>query len=453
MPSTPVAPIASPASLKCPVQGCGQTRIADDCSRRKCRKHCIEQGSGCLSKKHKVAASLPLLPTVPPLPVDCNTAQAPLPLAEVAFLPPQSTPTTVPSSNQPLDARPDPRFTSHLRPIYVDSLAREQALELAKSKLDAERIASAKQAAQKVTVHAWVPNATEPESRQIQKGFIWPFFKLSTEILTLLELQHTVESGSLQVYDEVDGYWVTIDIDHVMEVREGQCVYLRDRSVKVCQGFDDLFKPISYPHLRNNLAQERAYVRNAWKGLSSSPQKRKATSPPSPLSFSSPVKREFTPSPFRDISPSPIPVTMVAPLETPALIVNPTSDISTPSTYVGSAENPIELSDCDEKQWPRDYYTCDVARCFRDAKTSVRGARARTAAIIFQEHFPGLKFNSSTYSDHKKIWRKAPTSLQNHYLVIGPKRRGLWSAFVADAKRGNTPPSLAADVIELSGPE
>ena len=438
MPS--VALVAS-TSLKCPVQGCGQTRIADDCSSRKCRKHCIEQGRGCLSKKHKVATNLPLPPTVPSLPVQYNltTAQVPLPPAKLTSLPPRSTPTTVPSSNQPLDARPDPRFASHLRPIYVDSLAREQALELAKSKLDAERIASAKQAAQKVTVHAWVPNATEPESRHIQKGFIWPFFKLSMEILTLLELQHTVESGSLQVYDEVDGYWVTIDIDHVMEVSEGQCVFLRDRSVKVCQGFDDLFKPISYPHLRNNLSQERAYVRNAWKGLSLSPQKRKATSPPSPPSFSSPVKHEFRPSPFRDISPSPIPATKVAPLETP-LTVNPNSDISTAST--GSAENPIELSDCDEKQWPRDYYTCDVARCFRDAKTSVNGPRARTTAIIFREHFPHLKFNSSTFSDHKKIWRNAPTSLRNHYLVIGTNQRGLWSAFVADAKKANTPLSF-----------
>ena len=58
------------------------------------------------------------------------------------------------------------------------------------------------------------------------------------EILTLLELQHTIESGSLQVYDEVDGYWVIIDIDHVMEVCEGQCVFLWDWSVKVCQGFN-----------------------------------------------------------------------------------------------------------------------------------------------------------------------------------------------------------------------
>ena len=104
-------------------------------------------------------------------------------------------------SSQPLDARPDPRFASHLLPIYVESLAREQALELSKSKLDAERIASAKQAVQKVTVHAWMPDNAEPESCQLQKGFTWPFLKLLSAALSLVGLQASVESGTLQMYE------------------------------------------------------------------------------------------------------------------------------------------------------------------------------------------------------------------------------------------------------------
>jgi hypothetical protein len=343
----------------------------------------------------------------------------------------------VPTNNQPLDARPDPRFASHLRPIYIESLAREQTLEFAKAKLDAERITSAKQAAQKVTVHAWRPRVPEPESRQIQKGFTWPFFKLSAVILSLVNLQQSAELGDLQMYDETDDFWVTVDVDHIVEVQEGQRVFLRDRSVRSCQGFDELFKQVSRPHLRNNLAQERAYVRNAWKALSPnggssslspSPfsQKRKATSPPN--SFPPSVKREcLLSTPLRDLSPtSPTRSTSVAPITNSM----DASDIPTASTSgSGSAEDPID--DGNEKKWPRDYYVCEVALCFRDAKTSVRGSRTqRTAAIIFREHFPHLEFHSSTFSDNKAIWRRASRTLKNRYLVLGKRKAGLWSTFV-----------------------
>jgi hypothetical protein len=458
-PPAPVALVAGPLRSRCSILGCGQTRIADDCSRHICRKHCIEQG-GCTSKKHKGTASLSL-PASPPL--DNATTLPPLPPAGAAPLPHLPTPPTVPTNNQPLDARPDPRFASHLRPIYVESLAREQTLEFAKAKLDAERIASAKQAAQKVTVHAWMPHVSEPESRQIQKGFTWPFFKLSAAILSLVNLQQSAESGDLQMYDETDDFWVTVDLDHIMEVREGQRVFLRDRSVRSCQGFDELFKQVSHPHLRNNLAQERAYVRNAWKALSpdggssssSSPppfsQKRKAISPPN--SFPPPVKRErLLSTPLRDLSPtSPTPPTSVAP------IANSTDASDTPAASTsggGSAEDPIELSDGDEKKWPRDFYVCEIAPCFRDAKTSVRGSRARrTAAIIFHEHFPRLEFHSSTFSDNKAIWKKASRTLKNRYLVIGKRKAGLWSTFATEVKKETAKTSSPADAIELSDSE
>jgi hypothetical protein len=61
----------------------------------------------------------------------------------------------------------------------------------------------------------------------------------------------------------------------------------------------------------------------------------------------------------------------------------------TASTFGGgSAEDPIKLSDGDEKQWPRDFYVCNIVPCFHDAKTSVRGSHTQhTAAIVFHKHF------------------------------------------------------------------
>ena len=232
---------------------------------------------------HRTARGLPLV--LPPIHSNATATVLSLDSVDPTPLQPCAAPAAVLPVPQPLDARPDPRFASHVLPIYVESLAREQSLELAKSKLDAERIASAKQAAEKVTMHAWKPLTTEPESRLIQKGFTWPFFKLSPPILSMIGLQDSADSGALQVYDETEGYWVAVDIDHVIEVREGQHILLRDRSVTVCHHFDTLSKQASHPHLRNNLPQEHAYVRNAWRALaphsaSPSPQKRKATSPP-----------------------------------------------------------------------------------------------------------------------------------------------------------------------------
>ena len=121
-----------------------------------------------------------------------------------------------------------------------------------------------------------------------------------------------------------------------------------------------------------------------------------------------------------------------------------TSDIPMTSTSGGSAEDPTELSDDNGKKWPRDYYVCEIVPCFRDAKTYVRGRHARTAAVIFHEHFPQLQFHSSTFSDNKAIWRKASRTLKNHYLVVGKKKAGLWSTFSAEAKKEATQTLLPA---------
>ncbi|KJA20095.1 hypothetical protein HYPSUDRAFT_142688, partial [Hypholoma sublateritium FD-334 SS-4] len=264
-----VAAATVTAPLGCPVQKCGQSRLANDCMRRVCRKHCIKLG-GCASKTHKTTVDAPANQFPPPS-FDTAPNQLSLPTVDLAPLQPrQPDPASIPTTNssQPLDAHPNPCFASHLLPIYVESLAHEQALELSKSKLDAEWIASARQAVQKVTVHAWRPYLTAPESCQIQKGFTWPFFMFSSAMLSLVGLQQSAELGALQMYNVAEEYWITIDVDHVMEVQEGQCIFLRDRSVADCQGFDELFKQLTLPHLRDNLLQERTYVRNAWKTVS-----------------------------------------------------------------------------------------------------------------------------------------------------------------------------------------
>jgi hypothetical protein len=127
----------------------------------------------------------------------------------------------------------------------------------------------------------------------------------------------------------------------------------------------------------------------------------------------------------------------------------------TASTFGGgSAEDLIKLSNGNEKKWPRDYYVCDVVPCFCDAKTSVHGSCTQcTATIVFHEHFPHLKFYSSTFSDNEAIWKKASRTLKNHYLVIGKRKAGLWSTFITEVKEETAKTSSPADAIELSDSE
>ena len=77
-------------------------------------------------------------------------------------------------------------------------------------------------------MYAWKPLTTEPENQWVQKGFMWPFFKLSPPILSMIGFQDSGDSGALQVYDQTEGYWVAVDIDHVIEVWEGQHIFLWD---------------------------------------------------------------------------------------------------------------------------------------------------------------------------------------------------------------------------------
>ena len=139
----------------------------------------------------------------------------------------------------------------------------------------------------------------------------------------------------------------------------------------------------------------------------------------------------------------------ISPCLTPIVITPPA--LPTPDPSATPAEEPVELGDGEEKRWPKDYPVCDVAPCFRDAKTSIHGPCARTAASIFCEHFPHLPFHSSTFSNNKAIWRKAPQALRSHYLCAGRRQAGIWSKFVADVKGlEKVQVSSLSEVIELS---
>jgi len=111
------------------IEGCGQSRIAPDCIRQLCRKHCRDLG-GCRSKNHPPKTPSRTAPVAPPFFMLPLPGQPPFPLPSTAppslgltahpllsgYGPPipssqqQALPPTLPisSANSSLNAHPNP---------------------------------------------------------------------------------------------------------------------------------------------------------------------------------------------------------------------------------------------------------------------------------------------------------------------------------------------------------
>ena len=374
---------------------------------------------GCSSKRHLVstaavpASSQPVTSTLQPPTQHFTSSSQPTPFFTTAAyqssctaIPPVSNISDKSRSMEILDARPNPRFASHLHPIYTKQLAYEYELRERQRSDDADRIASSKRAKEEVTVFSWSSNNDQPSMRVFQTGFTWPYFVLTTAILSSIGLSGACERQDLQIYEEEFDTWVSVDQGHTIEAREGQRIFAKDRLVNDCPGLKKHLKaPARVAHLCYGLASERSFVREAFKDQAQS------ILPPMLLLSSPKHERSSSPSPLTFPS---------SPLPQPSELI---------PIHHGTLEDPIIVNDASEKQWPGDFYVCDVVACFRDCKTRVRGRHAHTSKAIFNEHFPGARFCSSTYYDQKKLWRNTPAVLRDQFIAAGRVKSALWSAF------------------------
>jgi hypothetical protein len=137
---------ATMAQGKCGVDGCGQSRIAQDCKRQLRREHCRDLG-GCSSKYYPPKTPNRTAPVAPPFFMPPLPSQPPFPLPSTAtgYGPPipsslqQPLPPTLPISpaNSSLDAHPNPRYASLMPPIFTEQWQREQELAEENRKRDA----------------------------------------------------------------------------------------------------------------------------------------------------------------------------------------------------------------------------------------------------------------------------------------------------------------------------
>ncbi|KJA25528.1 hypothetical protein HYPSUDRAFT_134644 [Hypholoma sublateritium FD-334 SS-4] len=111
---------------------------------------------------------------------------------------------------------------------------------------------------------------------------------------------------------------------------------------------------------------------------------------------------------------------------------------------VTAATSSADTAIISAKRWPTDYFVCDIVECFRDCKTYVRkrGQPNTRVADAFARHFPGVRYISSTYSDHRKTWCEAPDLMKDMYFTAGRVEAATWGKFIsqvrAHAKRKDT---------------
>jgi len=150
---------------------------------------------------------------------------------------------------------------------------------------------------------------------EFQEGllaFTWPYFPLSTSVLSALSLIGS--APRVQLYRQALGTWVNVNVGHVIELKEGTRVFLKASHVVDYPDFDKLLKPESIPHLRYKLAEERRELRERYQGKAKASRKGKVvectsssedgngTTPPSQRQF----RKQTLPTSFLQPSPSPL---------------------------------------------------------------------------------------------------------------------------------------------------
>ena len=369
----------------------------------------------------------PLTPTIaytpsPSGPITVSTTPR-QPLSSITLPPASRSP-----SPEVIDARADPRFATHLRPIFTQTIADQQEKLRQQTTLDAELKEKAQKAKQHITFYLWTTEDAPPTIKIFQ-DFTWPYLMITSSLLGGVGLLQVSELGNLRIYDEGGIQdWVAIDVGYVMEVHEGQRIFLKDASLRKCVDFHkslDSLPQTSTPHLHRQLAHERAYVREMHK--TTSPQE--PLSPPALISLTTLSQQPAFP-PIHSIPstsqappiPAPLPVAerMLSPPPAPLLLQG-----------TGRVDDLMEVDgDVIEKRWPMDYYTIDIGNCMRECSS-----RTLNQSTVFMKCFPGLRFVPSTFSNQRDLWIKAPASLKEEFMELGHRKEGLWSVFAKRARQ------------------
>ncbi|KAF4574427.1 hypothetical protein EYR40_005849 [Pleurotus pulmonarius] len=414
----PLVPRNALRSVKaqCQQAKCNSTRLSPYCSRKMCRKHCLQAG-GCLTKNHD-PQSAPLtqqstqecqIPELEPL-NDFNFLLDPV-LRDPSPLP-QRDPSPLrhelsPPAPRAVPLSQVPRYATQMPPLFTTEILRRQEQHEIARQSESERLDSLQRVKRDITVYAWNEDGNPPVIMSIQDGFSWPHFIVSQKLLEELDLK-----GRISLYSPTLLTWTQVKVGHVIVVHERSRVFLKSSKLRDLVDFEEHrntafdTQPL---HFRLNLARERSSVRSQLRNhtsqsLSSLPAASSSTSVSTSSSISSDDDAS-TSSPPRKRSRYTKP--------------EPKSPTRFPSVLSSSSDVPL-------KAWPTDFYVSDLVRGFKSLQ-DVKRHKGAAFVCIFG---PNVRWVSSTYYSTLERWRTSGEESRRYALSAKETPDGLWSNFL-----------------------
>lgn len=112
------------------------------------------------------------------------------------------------------------------------------------------------------------------------------------------------------------------------------------------------------------------------------------------------------------------------------------------SLFSGSINDPIELSDGEERRWPGDFFVDEVVPGLQEHNKTTKGQHK----AAFERRYPGIPYWHSTVFNQVKKWKEAPAQLKD--ACLGGERIK-WSVFARHLKKEKMLAS-ASVIIDLS---
>lgn len=357
-----------------------------------------------------------------------------------------------------MDAGPNPRYVSHMQPIFTEQWKREQEIRAKQHEVNSSRLENINKAKHTVVVFAWVQDDSEPVIVEYQDGFTWPHFLVSRPIIDDLGFEN--HTTSLKLFRPSFGRWSRIQENHVVSVDSNNHVFLKGTDVTRCLEFDEHLKQSTQQHVlpfHRNLPAERAAVRRESRDVRHKAEpvnattKRKHKCPPSPPNNSDTVVILSSPEPISagnakrqrqrstvqvlEISSDSDPGTLVwqhAP-HSPPVKVKIEPGLTPKRICHSDSTSTCSSSDASRRKsvWPRDYYVRDIVECFVACgdKEGSKPDDQRVAAIF--KSFFDAPFKRSTFYENQMRWQLAPQSIKDTssdvswstFLTMIPSRR------------------------------
>ncbi|KAH9940631.1 hypothetical protein B0H21DRAFT_710842 [Amylocystis lapponica] len=371
-------------------------------------------------------------------------------------------------------------------------LHQEQQQYQAKLSNAAARKEYIRRSSQHVEIGVWLKNDTEPNFFDLQDGFDWPYFQLDRAMLIKLgfDVNTSPEPFSFKIYSRTRSVWSTVFCDHNIVLSGDDHLFLKALDVTHPLDFDNhrtiTVQSGTTDNIRQNLPAQRADVRKKLRGVrawsvSSSESSANASSAESIAPHDSVVASGPSHSHKCELSnrsqphigtnkkvrrrSNPGADTVKA--EEIHTNIDLTCDEPAPPIFAlgsssagSSSSRPITIDDSDQEQsshppsptlphlsrvrassyrlktrctsWPRDYFAVDVLDGFAYCDSAKE--RGETVARAFEDHFK-IKWNKSTYYEHRKRWDAAPQALRDALVLAGRTNNGRWSVLISSQKR------------------